>query len=588
MSAEEAIARAKAIAARLAGGAGVPAGVAVAAPLSSVAPAQTVDAATAAAAASALEAAFGGAGGGGSNGLSAPAPAAGTSSESGGAPKRKRWSAEEALAAAIPGLTPITNTGLSDPSKRAKTDDDDANSKTSKKIWIPSDKNPGYNYVGLLIGPGGSKQRELVEKSGGNVKISIRGRGSNSTPSVPGAPEEPLHVLLEGDAECVSQADRLITELLNDSAKANAEKAQQLAEVSATKNAERDGGPGAPAPAPSASTYKPTPVAQLLGLGGTPASTYGPAGGTQAPAGANMGAGGAPGQELVEEKIGVPNGVVGYIIGKGGESITDMQRRTGCRVQIQKEHEMQAGSTQRVITLTAATKEAVSQCRGIIEGMVQERLRLNAQSQTHQNHHQVQIRGGGGTNAASQAAQLQQALAEGQCHVTVQVPDADVGLIIGKGGTSIRSMQDRSGANIQIPPCADPGNPMVRTVNITHPSAEGANFAKQLIEEIMRNKMGNQGAGGSVGSGGMMGGGAMGGAHHGAGGASPAAPAAGETSIQIMVSVFMIKLTTFDQIMHGMVFQWLLSGHMLKRELDAYTQRINISSGFPSFPIFSV
>ena len=33
------------------------------------------------------------------------------------------------------------------------------------------DKNPGYNCIGQLNGPGGSKQRELVASSGENVKI---------------------------------------------------------------------------------------------------------------------------------------------------------------------------------------------------------------------------------------------------------------------------------------------------------------------------------------------------------------------------------------------------------------------------------
>jgi hypothetical protein len=28
----------------------------------------------------------------------------------------------------------------------------------------------------------------------------------------------------------------------------------------------------------------------------------------------------------------------------------------------------------------------------------------------------------------------------------------------------------------------------VRTVNITHPNAEGANFAKQMIEEVLASK----------------------------------------------------------------------------------------------------
>ena len=43
--------------------------------------------------------------------------------------------------------------------------------------------------MGLLIGPGGSKQRELVAASGGDVKISIRGKGSKGSESLPGMPE---------------------------------------------------------------------------------------------------------------------------------------------------------------------------------------------------------------------------------------------------------------------------------------------------------------------------------------------------------------------------------------------------------------
>lgn len=49
------------------------------------------------------------------------------------------------------------------------------------------------------------------------------------------------------------------------------------------------------------------------------------------------------GGSLLEEQIGVPNGIVGFIIGRGGESIASMQARTGCKVQIQKENEMQPG-----------------------------------------------------------------------------------------------------------------------------------------------------------------------------------------------------------------------------------------------------
>lgn len=182
------------------------------------------------------------------------------------------------------------------------------------------------------------------------------------------------------------------------------------------------------------------------------------------------------GETQVEEKIGVPNGVVGFIIGRGGESITSMQRRTGCRVQIQKEHEMAPGTAQRVITLTASTAEAIASCRAIIESMVQERMSASMASSgaaAAVGLGSSLAAAGPGNNAASQMAQLQKALSEGQAHVTVQVPDADVGLIIGKGGMQIRNIQEKSGANIQIPQVADANNPLVRTVTSPTPTRRG-------------------------------------------------------------------------------------------------------------------
>jgi far upstream element-binding protein len=186
------------------------------------------------------------------------------------------------------------------------------------------------------------------------------------------------------------------------------------------------------------------------------------------------------GGTAMEEQIGVPNGVVGFIIGRGGESIASMQSRTGCKVQIQKENEMNPGQTQRVITLQASTKEAIDQCRSIIQGMVNERTQTSSRDSFSG--------GGGGGGGSSQEARTKEAVQAGHVLVTVAVPDTDVGLIIGKAGSTIKGIQDRSGANIQIPQSGDANNPSIRTVSITHPHGEGANLAKQLIEDILGSK----------------------------------------------------------------------------------------------------
>ena len=145
---------------------------------------------------------------------------------------------------------------------------------------------------------------------------------------------------------------------------------------------------------------------------------------------------------------------------------------------------------------------------------------------------------GPGANAAAQAQQFQRALQEGHALVKLKVPNADVGLVIGRGGATIRQMQERSGANIQIPPGPDSDDPASRTVSVTHPQQEGAEFAQRLIEEVLKGRVG--GAGGGGGSGGGVG---VGGNHDGlgpdvgggmgGGGGAPRRP--GEIMIQIQV-----------------------------------------------------
>ena len=123
------------------------------------------------------------------------------------------------------------------------------------------------------------------------------------------------------------------------------------------------------------------------------------------------------GEDLIEEAIHVPNGVVGFLIGRGGENISSMQARSGCKVQIQKEHELQPGQTHRVITLQAPTQESIDQCRGMIESMVNDRIRAAGGSTS------------AGVTPVSKDVKVNEAVSAGHALVKVEVPDADVGLI---------------------------------------------------------------------------------------------------------------------------------------------------------------
>ena len=75
-----------------------------------------------------------------------------------------------------------------------------------------------------------------------------------------------------------------------------------------------------------------------------------------------------------EESISVPNAVIGYVIGRGGESIKNIQSVTGCNVQIQREQDMPPGSNVRTVTFKSPEPSTVAMAKAMVEKMVKDRL----------------------------------------------------------------------------------------------------------------------------------------------------------------------------------------------------------------------
>jgi len=91
-----------------------------------------------------------------------------------------------------------------------------ATAKKSRKILIPQDKYPEYNFIGLIIGPRGNTQKRLEKETG--CKIAIRGKGSvkegKLSKNISGE-DEPLHVLLTADnIQNLDKGTKAISELL--------------------------------------------------------------------------------------------------------------------------------------------------------------------------------------------------------------------------------------------------------------------------------------------------------------------------------------------------------------------------------------
>jgi len=78
--------------------------------------------------------------------------------------------------------------------------------KICDKVFIPAERNPAVNFIGLLIGPRGNTLKRLEKETG--CKIIIRGKGSvkeGKVGRIPGqlmpGEDEPLHALITGPTE---------------------------------------------------------------------------------------------------------------------------------------------------------------------------------------------------------------------------------------------------------------------------------------------------------------------------------------------------------------------------------------------------
>uniref|UniRef100_A0A1D1XPF3 Branchpoint-bridging protein n=1 Tax=Anthurium amnicola TaxID=1678845 RepID=A0A1D1XPF3_9ARAE len=159
--------------------------------------------------------------------------------------------------------------------------------KLQKKLYIPMKEYPGYNFIGLIIGPRGNTQKRMEKETG--AKIVIRGKGSVKEGRLqqkrdlkPDPSEnEDLHVLVEAETqESLEGAAAMIEKLLTPVDEVlNEHKRQQLRELAALNGTIRDeefcrlcGEPGHRQYACPArtSTFKSDVLCKICGDGGHP------------------------------------------------------------------------------------------------------------------------------------------------------------------------------------------------------------------------------------------------------------------------------------------------------------------------------
>lgn len=264
---------------------------------------------------------------------------------------------------------------------------------------------------GLLIGPKGITQKQLQDSTG--AKILFRGKGASKDggPSNTGHPDDndDLHVCVEGSDEAVDRATNEIEKILFNPEQAHKLKSEQLR--------------------------------QLAELNSSAGDIYGPGGG----------------QDGYQVEIRVPNNMVGLVIGKGGDNILRIQTQLSVHVQIAKEGDMKPGETLRSI-IVKGDQANVTEAKSRIDDIINNHLAKQNPS------------------SASSSIVLDNAFV-----VKLPVPNDKVGIIIGKNGATIKTIQEKTGAVIKIPQGPDEDNPQVRTISIGGESKESVDAAQMEI-----------------------------------------------------------------------------------------------------------
>lgn len=282
-----------------------------------------------------------------------------------------------------------------------------------KKLYIPVREYPDINFLGLLIGPKGITQKQLQDSTGS--KIFIRGRGANKdgSSSNTGHPDDndELHVAIEGSDDAVERASKQLEQILYNPQEAQRLKQEQLRKLAEMNNA--------------------------------------------AAAGVETIYGGGSGDSYQVE-IRIPNNMVGLVIGKGGENILRLQAQLNVHAQIAKESEMKPGETQRSIVLKGHI-DNVNEAKRRVEEIVANQI--------------AKLTGGNRNDDLMDHAYV----------VRLPVPNDKVGIIIGKGGQTIKTIQEKTKTTVKIPHDPDADNPQVRTINIGADSKEALDACQMEI-----------------------------------------------------------------------------------------------------------
>lgn len=162
-------------------------------------------------------------------------------------------------------------------------------------------------------------------------------------------------------------------------------------------------------------------------------------------------------RSVLTEEYKVPDGMVGFIIGRGGEQISRIQQDSGCKIQIAPDS---GGMPDRSCMLTG-TPDSVQAAKRMLDQIVEK-------GRPTPGYH-----GDGPGNAVQE----------------IMIPAGKAGLVIGKGGETIKQLQERAGVKMVMIQDGPQNTGADKPLRITGDPYK-VQQAKDMVLELIRDQGG--------------------------------------------------------------------------------------------------
>ncbi|XP_039626676.1 RNA-binding protein Nova-2 [Polypterus senegalus] len=168
-------------------------------------------------------------------------------------------------------------------------------------------------------------------------------------------------------------------------------------------------------------------------------------------------------------KVLIPSYAAGSIIGKGGQTIVQLQKETGATIKLSKSKDFYPGTTERVC-LIQGTVEALNNVHNFIAEKVRE------MPQSAQKTEPVSILQPQTTVNPDRIKQAK-----------LIVPNSTAGLIIGKGGATVKAIMEQSGAWVQLSQKPEGINLQERVVTISGEPEQNRKAVEIIVQKIQED-----------------------------------------------------------------------------------------------------